>query len=109
MLDGTAALRPWRRLRETGRRLSTTLLSVLDDLGRCAAITPARRLVFLNGHGGNSALLEEAEALTDRHQSRLDRAGRAVTRISRAAGESRQMVAIVVLIVVLVLLIAYWK
>ena len=31
--------------------------AVLDDLGRCAAMTPARRLVFLNGHGGNSALL----------------------------------------------------
>ena len=36
---------------------ATTLLSVLDDLGRCVAMTPARRLVFLNGHGGNSALL----------------------------------------------------
>ena len=35
----------------------TTLLSVLDDIGRCAAMTPARRLVLLNGHGGNSALL----------------------------------------------------
>ena len=37
-----------------------TLLSVLDDLGRCVATTPARRLVFLNGHGGNSALLNVA-------------------------------------------------
>jgi creatinine amidohydrolase len=36
---------------------ATTLLAVLDDLGRCVARTPARRLVFLNGHGGNSALL----------------------------------------------------
>ncbi len=36
---------------------ASTLLAVLDDLGRCAAMTPARRLVFLNGHGGNSALL----------------------------------------------------
>lgn len=35
---------------------ATTLLAVLDDLGRCLATTPARRLVFLNGHGGNSAL-----------------------------------------------------
>ncbi len=34
-----------------------TLLAVLDDLGRCVAMTPARRLVFLNGHGGNSALV----------------------------------------------------
>lgn len=35
---------------------ATTLLAVLDDLGRCLARTPARKLVFVNGHGGNSAL-----------------------------------------------------
>ena len=34
-----------------------TLLRVLDDLAPCIAATPARRLVFLNGHGGNSSLL----------------------------------------------------
>ena len=39
---------------------ASTLLAVLDDIGRCAAMTPARRLVFLNGHGGNSALLSVA-------------------------------------------------
>lgn len=39
---------------------ATTLLAVLDDLGRCVATTPAKRLVFLNGHGGNSALLNVA-------------------------------------------------
>ena len=39
---------------------ATTLLSVLDDIGRCIATTPAKRLVFLNGHGGNSALLNVA-------------------------------------------------
>ena len=39
---------------------ATTLLAVLDDLGRCIAKTPARRLVFLNGHGGNSSLLGAA-------------------------------------------------
>ncbi len=39
---------------------ATTLLSVLDDIGRCVATTPARRLVFLNGHGGNSSLLSVA-------------------------------------------------
>ena len=37
-----------------------TLLSVLEDLGRCVAATPARKLVFLNGHGGNSSLLNVA-------------------------------------------------
>ena len=36
---------------------ATTMLRVLDDIGRCVATTPARRLVFFNGHGGNSALL----------------------------------------------------
>ncbi len=34
-----------------------TLMRVLDDIGRCVAMTPARKLVFLNGHGGNSALV----------------------------------------------------
>jgi creatinine amidohydrolase len=37
-----------------------TMLSVLDDLGRCVATLPTRRLAFLNGHGGNSALLAVA-------------------------------------------------
>ena len=35
---------------------AATLLAVLDDLGRCIAMTPARRLVFLNGHGGQRAV-----------------------------------------------------
>jgi creatinine amidohydrolase len=39
---------------------ASTLLAVLDDLGRCIAMTPAQRLVFLNGHGGNSALVNVA-------------------------------------------------
>lgn len=39
---------------------ATTLLSVLDDIGRCVAATPARKLVFFNGHGGNSALVNVA-------------------------------------------------
>ena len=37
-----------------------TLLGVLDDLGRSISKLPARKLVFLNGHGGNSALLNVA-------------------------------------------------
>lgn len=37
-----------------------TLLAVLDDIGRCVARTPAKRLVFFNGHGGNSALVAVA-------------------------------------------------
>lgn len=38
----------------------TTLLAVLDDLGRCLATLPSKRIVFLNGHGGNSSLLNVA-------------------------------------------------
>ena len=38
----------------------STLLSLLDDIGRAVAATPIRRLVFVNGHGGNSALLAVA-------------------------------------------------
>ena len=38
----------------------STMLAVLDDIGRCVALTPARRLVFMNGHGGNSALVNVA-------------------------------------------------
>lgn len=38
----------------------TTLLAVLDDLGRSLASLPARRLAFVNGHGGNTALLNVA-------------------------------------------------
>jgi creatinine amidohydrolase len=39
---------------------ATTLLAVLDDLGRCVAQLPTRRLAFLNGHGGNTQLLAVA-------------------------------------------------
>ncbi|RBY83347.1 creatininase family protein [Blastococcus sp. TF02A-26] len=39
---------------------AATLTAVLHDLGRSIARTPARRLAFLNGHGGNSALLQVA-------------------------------------------------
>ena len=37
-----------------------TLLRVLDDIGRSLAATPARKLAMLNGHGGNSSLLNVA-------------------------------------------------
>jgi creatinine amidohydrolase len=39
---------------------AATLLTVLDEIARCVATTPFRKLVFLNGHGGNSALLQVA-------------------------------------------------
>ena len=37
-----------------------TLLATLVDIGRSVATTPARTLVFVNGHGGNVALLNVA-------------------------------------------------
>lgn len=37
-----------------------TLMRVLVDIGGSLATSPVRRLVFLNGHGGNSALLQVA-------------------------------------------------
>jgi creatinine amidohydrolase len=39
---------------------ASTLLAVLDDIGRCVARAGVRKLVFLNGHGGNSALVAMA-------------------------------------------------
>jgi creatinine amidohydrolase len=37
-----------------------TMLLILDDLARCLAMTAAKTLVFVNAHGGNSALLQVA-------------------------------------------------
>lgn len=37
---------------------ATTLMAVIDDIGRSIASTPARRVLFINGHGGNSALVQ---------------------------------------------------
>jgi len=39
---------------------ATTLLAVLDDIGRSLATLPTNRLAFVNGHGGNTALLSVA-------------------------------------------------
>lgn len=39
---------------------ATTMLAVLDDIGRSVALTGARKLALLNGHGGNTALLNVA-------------------------------------------------
>lgn len=39
---------------------ATTMLATLDDIARCLVTSPIRKLVFLNGHGGNSALLQVA-------------------------------------------------
>lgn len=37
-----------------------TLMRVLVDIGRSLSASPVRRLVFFNGHGGNSGLLQVA-------------------------------------------------
>ena len=37
-----------------------TIHRVLDDIGRCVASSGAKRIVFLNGHGGNTTLLNVA-------------------------------------------------
>lgn len=39
---------------------ATTLLDTVIDIGRSIANTPAKTLVFFNGHGGNIALLQVA-------------------------------------------------
>src|ERR1700712_2582107 len=39
---------------------ATTMLAVLDDIGRSLSTLSAKRLVFVNGHGGNTALLTVA-------------------------------------------------
>ncbi|MEE9414771.1 MAG: creatininase family protein [Acidimicrobiales bacterium] len=39
---------------------ANTMLAVLDDIARSISTTATQRLVFLNGHGGNSSLLNVA-------------------------------------------------
>jgi creatinine amidohydrolase len=39
---------------------ASTLFETIVDIGSALAATPARRVLFLNAHGGNSALLEVA-------------------------------------------------
>lgn len=39
---------------------AATLMSVLEDIGRSVTTTPANKIVFMNGHGGNVALLQVA-------------------------------------------------
>jgi creatinine amidohydrolase len=50
---------------------ATTLLSVLDDIGRSLATLPTKRLAFINGHGGNSALLAVANRELHLHHGLL--------------------------------------
>ncbi|RYP03681.1 hypothetical protein DL765_010427 [Monosporascus sp. GIB2] len=82
----------------------------LDRLG--ASIARQRELSLRIGDelDDHVAMLDETDEHVDRHQGRLDRARRQVGRMSRAAaGDARQMAAIVALIIVLILLIALLK
>ncbi|EHK26692.1 uncharacterized protein TRIVIDRAFT_130250 [Trichoderma virens Gv29-8] len=55
------------------------------------------------------AILDEVDHVTNRHQSRLDRAKRALGRVAKSASDNKQMAIIFILIVILVLLIAILK
>ncbi|KAJ4125581.1 hypothetical protein NW768_009202 [Fusarium equiseti] len=81
----------------------------LDRLGE--SIGRQRELSMQIGDELDShvAMLDEVEAVTDRHQSRLDRASRMLGKVARGASENKQMTTIVVLIIILVLLIAILK
>ncbi|KAI0850044.1 hypothetical protein F5Y00DRAFT_260776 [Daldinia vernicosa] len=81
----------------------------LDALG--ASIARQRELSMQIGDelDEHVAMLDDVDSAVDRHQGRLDRAKRQVGKITRAAGDSKQMIAIIILIIVLVLLIAILK
>jgi syntaxin 8 len=81
----------------------------LDRLGE--SIGRQRELSMQIGDELDShvAMLDDVESATDRHQSRLDRANRAVHKVARTASDNKQITTIVVLIIILVLLIAILK
>uniref|UniRef100_A0A8H7NLA9 t-SNARE coiled-coil homology domain-containing protein n=1 Tax=Bionectria ochroleuca TaxID=29856 RepID=A0A8H7NLA9_BIOOC len=81
----------------------------LDRLGE--SIGRQRELSMQIGDELDShvAMLDEVDEVVDRHQTRLDRAGRVLGKVARGAGENKQMTAIIVLIIILVLLIAILK
>ncbi|KKF95106.1 SNARE domain protein [Ceratocystis platani] len=81
----------------------------LDRLGE--SISRQRELSMrigdeLDAHVG---MLEDTEAVVDRHQSWLDRARRSLNRIAEDESDSRGMMTIVILIIILILLIAILK
>jgi creatinine amidohydrolase len=50
---------------------ATTMLAVLDDIGRSLSTLPTRRLAFVNGHGGNTQLLAVANRELHLHHGLL--------------------------------------
>ncbi|KAK6083578.1 SNARE domain-containing protein [Seiridium cupressi] len=81
----------------------------LDALG--VSISRQRELSMQIGDelDDQVAMLDDVDATVDRHQGRLDRARRRVDKITRTAGDNKQMIAIIILIIVLILLIALLK
>ena len=81
----------------------------LDRLGE--SIGRQRELSMQIGDELDShiAMLDDVEGATDRHQTRLDRASRALNKVARSAGDNKQITAIIALIIILVLLIAILK
>jgi creatinine amidohydrolase len=56
---------------------ATTMLAALSDIARSVAKLPAKRLVFLNGHGGNSACWVKCEIRLEPGSSRSHASPRA--------------------------------
>lgn len=81
----------------------------LDALGESVARQRELSLRMGDELDEHAAMLEDQERQVDRGQSRLDRARRQVGKITKAAGESKQMVIIAVLVVILVFLIIVLK
>ncbi|KAI0966014.1 v-SNARE [Xylaria arbuscula] len=81
----------------------------LDRLGESIARQRELSMQIGDELDDQVAMLDDVDVAVDRHQGRLDRAKRQINRITRAAGESKQMIAIIILIIVLVLLIAILK
>jgi len=81
----------------------------LDRLGE--SITRQRDLSIQIGDELDShvQMLEEVDVLVDRHQSRLDRARKALGKVARKANDNKQLTTIIILIIILVLLIIVLK
>ncbi|PHH81671.1 hypothetical protein CDD83_3512 [Cordyceps sp. RAO-2017] len=81
----------------------------LDRLGE--SISRQRELSLQIGDELDThvAMLDEVEVVTDRHQSRLDRAMKALKTVARGGDENKQMAIIVIIVMALILLIVILK
>ncbi|KAF8461354.1 hypothetical protein BDZ91DRAFT_663231 [Kalaharituber pfeilii] len=101
-LDNTQVLQLHRRIMEEQDES-------LDRLSE--SITRQRELSIQIGDEleGHIQLLDEVDELVDRHQTRLDGAGKKLKSFAKSAQEHGSLVVIVVLIIILILLIAILK